>query len=33
LKGLKDSIILKDIVKKYKLKDISLLEKLFDFLA
>lgn len=33
LKWLKDSIILKDIVKKYKLKDISLLEKLFDFLA
>lgn len=33
LKSLKDTIILKDIVKKYKIKDISLLERLFDFLA
>jgi predicted AAA+ superfamily ATPase len=33
LKSIKDSIILKDIVKKYKIKDVELLEKLFFYLA
>jgi len=33
LKSLKDTIILKDIVKKFNIKDINLLEVLFDFLA
>lgn len=33
LKSLKDSIILKDIVKRHNIKDIDLLEKLFFYLA
>ncbi|NUJ98139.1 ATP-binding protein [Candidatus Gracilibacteria bacterium] len=33
LKSIKDSIILKDIVKKFNIKDIDLLEKLFFYLA
>ncbi len=33
LKWLKDTIILKDIVKKYNIKDVDLLEKMFDYLA
>jgi predicted AAA+ superfamily ATPase len=33
LKTIKDSIILKDVVKKYAIKDIDLLEKLFLFLS
>lgn len=33
LRSVKDSIILKDIVKKYNIKDIDLLEKLFFYLA
>lgn len=33
LKFIKDSIILKDIVKKFNIKDIDLLEKLFFYLA
>jgi predicted AAA+ superfamily ATPase len=33
LKAIKDSIILKDIVKKYNIKDVDLLEKLFFYLA
>lgn len=33
LKSIKDSIVLKDIVKKYNIKDIDLLEKLFFYLS
>ncbi len=33
LRSVKDSIILKDIVKKHNIKDIDLLEKLFFYLA
>ncbi len=33
LKAIKDSIILKDIVKRYIIKDVDLLEKLFFYLA
>lgn len=33
LKSLKDTVILKDIIKKFNIKDVDLLEKLFDFLA
>ncbi len=33
LKSLKDSIVLKDIVKRYNIKDIDLLERLFFYLA
>jgi predicted AAA+ superfamily ATPase len=33
LKSIKDSIILKDIVKKYNIKDVDLLEKIFFYLA
>ena len=33
LKSIKDSIVLKDIVKKYNIKDIDLIEKLFFYLA
>ncbi len=33
LKSLKDSVILKDIVKRYNIKDIDLLERLFFYLS
>ena len=33
LKSLKDSIILKDIVKRYNIKDVELLERLFFYLS
>lgn len=33
LKWLKDTVILKDIVRRYNIKDVDLLEKLFDYLA
>lgn len=33
LKAIKDSIILKDIVKKYNVRDVDLLERLFLFLS
>lgn len=33
LRSIKDSIVLKDIVKKYNIKDIDLLEKLFFYLS
>jgi predicted AAA+ superfamily ATPase len=33
LRSIKDSIILKDIVKKYSIKDINLLDNLFFYLA
>jgi predicted AAA+ superfamily ATPase len=28
---LKDSILLKDVIKRYKIKEVDLLEKLFSF--
>jgi predicted AAA+ superfamily ATPase len=33
LKSLKDTIILKDIVKRYRIKDVDFLEKLFSYLS
>lgn len=33
LRWLKDTVILKDIVRRYNIKDVDLLEKLFDYLA
>ncbi len=31
IKSLKDSILLKDVIKRYKIKEVDLLEKLFSF--
>ncbi len=33
IKSLKDTIILRDIIQRYSIKDASLLERIFDFLA
>jgi len=33
IKSLKDTIILKDLVKRYSIKDVDLLEKVFLFLV